>query len=61
MEYIYKYNVTHNNAVFWNVPCVVLVRTEISEECIASIIRAERIRELGTTLSVLVTANAFHC
>jgi hypothetical protein len=46
---------------------VVLVRTEVSEECIASIVRVIRICELGETLavtsislqraSVLVTAN----
>jgi hypothetical protein len=31
---------------------VALVRTEVSEECIASIIRMIRIGELGTTLAV---------
>jgi hypothetical protein len=33
-------------------PLVALVRTDSSEESIASIIRAERIGELGTTLAV---------
>jgi hypothetical protein len=31
---------------------VALVRTDISEECIAFIIRVTRIRELGTMLAV---------
>jgi hypothetical protein len=35
---------------------VALVRTDVSEELSASIIRVERISELGTTLAV-VTAN----
>jgi hypothetical protein len=29
-----------------------LVRTDVSEKCIESIIRVERIRDLGTTLAV---------
>jgi hypothetical protein len=32
--------------------CVVLVRTDVSEESIASIIKMTRIGELGTTLAV---------
>jgi hypothetical protein len=32
--------------------CLVLVRTDVSEEYIASIIRATKIDELGTTLAV---------
>jgi hypothetical protein len=35
--------------VFWDVTRMVLVRTDVSEERIVSIIRAERIRELGTS------------
>jgi hypothetical protein len=31
--------------------CVNLVRTDVLEECIASIFRAEKIRERGTTVS----------
>jgi hypothetical protein len=31
---------------------VALVRSDVSEECIASIIRIERIREVGTMLGV---------
>jgi hypothetical protein len=31
---------------------VALVRTDVSEECIASIIRVERISKIGTTLAV---------
>jgi hypothetical protein len=61
--------VTMRNAVFWDVSRVVLVRTDVSEERSASIIRMTRIGELGTTLAVtsnrrklrrnnLVTANA---
>jgi hypothetical protein len=32
--------------------CVALVRTDVSEELSASIIRVKRIGELGTTLAV---------
>jgi hypothetical protein len=32
--------------------CATIVRTDISEECIASIIRVTRIGDLGTTLTV---------
>jgi hypothetical protein len=31
---------------------VVFVRTDVSEECIASIVRVTRISELGTTLAI---------
>jgi hypothetical protein len=31
---------------------VVLVRTDVSEECVASIIKMKRISELGTMLAV---------
>jgi hypothetical protein len=41
-----------NNAVFWDVTPVALVRTDISEEPSASIIRVKIISELGTTLAV---------
>jgi hypothetical protein len=45
--------VTMKNGVFWDVAlCVVLVRTDVSEERSASIIRVTRISELGTTLAV---------
>jgi hypothetical protein len=46
--------VTMKNAVFWDVmPCgLALVRTDVLEECITSIIRVTRIGELGTTLAV---------
>jgi hypothetical protein len=37
---------------------VVLVRTDVSEECIASISRVKRISELGTTLAI--TSNFLH-
>jgi hypothetical protein len=40
------------NAVFWDVTPLALVRTDVSEERIASIIRVTRIGELGTTLAV---------
>jgi hypothetical protein len=33
---------------------VALVRTDVSEECIASIIRVTRIAELGTMLAVTI-------
>jgi hypothetical protein len=32
-----------------------LVRTDVSEECVASIFREERISKLGTVLAMLVT------
>jgi hypothetical protein len=38
------------NAVVWNVTRVALVKTDVSEELSASIIRVNRIDELGTTL-----------
>jgi demethoxyubiquinone hydroxylase (CLK1/Coq7/Cat5 family) len=44
--------VTVKNAIFWDVSCVALVRTDDSEEGIASIIRMARIGELGATLAV---------
>jgi hypothetical protein len=40
------------NAVFWDLRCVTLVRTDVSEELNASIIRVKRICELGTTLAL---------
>jgi hypothetical protein len=36
------------NVVFWDLRRVVLVRTDVSEERIASIIRVTRIAQLGT-------------
>jgi hypothetical protein len=36
----------------WILRCVALVRTDVSEELRASIIRETRIGELGTTLAV---------
>jgi hypothetical protein len=44
---------TLKNAVFWDVTRVALVRTNVSEEYVASIIRVTRIAELGTTLAVI--------
>jgi hypothetical protein len=41
------------NAVLWDVTRDALVRTDISEERIASIIMVTRIDELGTTLAVI--------
>jgi hypothetical protein len=44
--------VTMKNGVIWDVaPCVALVRTDVSEELSASIIKAKTIGELGTTLA----------
>jgi hypothetical protein len=40
------------NAIFWDLRRVAIVRTDISEERIAFIIRVTRSRELGTTLAV---------
>jgi Mn2+/Fe2+ NRAMP family transporter len=54
------------NAIFWDVTLCGLVKTDVSEERSASIIRVTRIGELGRTLAVvflcsvhrlLVTAN----
>jgi hypothetical protein len=38
-----------------------LVRTDVSEECIASIIRVTRISELGTTLAVTSNRSTHAC
>jgi hypothetical protein len=40
------------NDVFWDVDAVSLVRIDVSEESIDSIMRMERISELLTTLAV---------
>jgi hypothetical protein len=40
------------NVVFWDVPPVALVRTDVSEELCVSIIGVTRMGELGTTLAV---------
>jgi hypothetical protein len=41
------------NAIFLDVtPCGFLIRTDVSDECIASVTRVTRIGELGTTLAV---------
>jgi hypothetical protein len=40
------------NALFWDVTSLDLLRTEVSEERSAYIIRVTRIGELGTTLAV---------
>jgi hypothetical protein len=39
------------NAVFWNVTCLAFVRTDVSEELIAYIIRAERLKRARKTLA----------
>jgi hypothetical protein len=43
---------TMKNGVFWDVMPVALVRTDVSEELSATIIKVTRIGELGTTLAV---------
>jgi hypothetical protein len=40
------------NAVFWDVRPCVSVRTDVSEEIIASVIRVKRLDELGISLAV---------
>jgi hypothetical protein len=40
------------NPVFWDVMRVALVRTNVSEERSASIIRVSRIDDLGTTIAI---------
>jgi hypothetical protein len=37
---------------FWMLRLVALVRTDVSEECIASVIKVERISKLGIKLAV---------
>jgi hypothetical protein len=49
--------VTMKNAAFWDICRVALVRTDVSEERIASIIRLIRISELGTTIAVTSNRN----
>jgi hypothetical protein len=44
--------VTMKNAIFWDVTSCGFVRTDVSEECVASIIRVTRISKLRTTLQV---------
>jgi hypothetical protein len=44
--------VTMKNAIFWDVTPCGTVRTNISKECIVSIITVTRISELGTMLAV---------
>jgi hypothetical protein len=47
------------NGVFWNVTPYGLVRTDVSEDLSAPIIRVTKISELGTTL--IVTSNDARC
>jgi hypothetical protein len=47
-------------AVFWNVVLCAPVRTDVSEEGVASIIRAGRISEVGTT-SERIEQTADYC
>jgi hypothetical protein len=53
------------NAVFWDVTPVALVRTDVSEERMAAIIRVKRIGEVETTLAVTRSrsrvADCCHC
>jgi hypothetical protein len=44
--------VSMKNAIFWNVTPCVSCRSDISEECMAPVIRVKRINELGTALAV---------
>jgi hypothetical protein len=50
------------NVIFWDMTHEILVRTDVSEECVASIIRVKRIGKLGTMLALKlpVTANVVH-
>jgi hypothetical protein len=52
--------VTVKNVVFWDVRRVVLVRTDVSEERIASIIKMTGICELGT-LAVIISCSYCLC
>jgi hypothetical protein len=49
--------VTKKNAIFWDVHCVALVRTDISEDLIASITGVTKFGELGIMLSVTRNQN----
>jgi hypothetical protein len=40
------------NAIFWMLRCAALVRTDVSEERVASIIRVKRLRELVNCASI---------
>jgi hypothetical protein len=44
-----------DNAVFWGMTPRRFFRTDVSEDCIVSVIRVERISELETTLAETVT------
>jgi hypothetical protein len=50
--------VTMKNGIFWDVRCVALVRTDVSEELNASIIRETRIGEPGTL--AVTSTNSCH-
>jgi hypothetical protein len=41
------------NVVFWDIMHLAFVRTDVSEECIVSIIEVTKIGELGTTLAII--------
>jgi hypothetical protein len=49
--------VTMKNGVFWDVNALSLVRTNVSEKSITSIIRMRIISVLGTTLAVTTNRN----
>jgi hypothetical protein len=40
------------NAVFWDVTLCESVRTDVSKECLATIFRVERLRDIGKTLAL---------
>jgi hypothetical protein len=48
----YERHMKINNGIFWMLRSMALVRTDVSEELSASLIRVTRIGELGTTLAV---------
>jgi hypothetical protein len=52
---LYNAKYLFKNGVFWDLRCVALVRTNVSEKLSASFIRVTTIGELGTT--VVVTSN----
>jgi hypothetical protein len=51
-EEFVKFNVSMKSGVFWDATPCGSVRTDVSEELNASIIRVTRIGELGITLAV---------
>jgi hypothetical protein len=65
MEHVKLKRIVISICLIWRMPsseiwrCVAPVKTEVSEECIASIVRVKRISELGTMSPVSVAGSTF--